>query len=438
VAMRLSRRTFLRGAAASAFLAGTHVLGLASRASAAEPARRILVLVNLAGGNDALNTAIPLDDAGAPQRSLYESLRPDLAVPLAALGGLELGRAPGLGTRLALHPSLAGLHGLYGQGRLAVVLGVGLAGSSLSHFEAERAWFSGRDDVVAASGSGWLGRHLDARSGGRPQAVSFGGQVNATFAATRAESLGVSQLARFALPDDPVSDWQDGTERGEALRALLAESRTGSAAAAARAGRLVVDQADFLGGVETAGWGSRLEEDPFPLARELCDVASLIRHDLLRPGAASGFGLYHLRVSGFDTHTRQGRLDEESGQPMLLAALARSLAGFQADLDALGAGSRVVTLVYSEFGRRVAQNASGEDAGTDHGAAGALLLLGDPVVGGLHGALPRLDQLDANGNLAVTTDFRRVYASLIDDWLGGNHARVLPGGPFERLPLIRA
>ena len=161
MAMRLSRRSFLKGAAASAALAGTHVLGLASRAVAAEPGSRILVLVNLAGGNDFLNTVIPRDDVGAPQRTTYEAVRPDLAVPLSALAGLSIGTAPGLGTGLALHPSLAGLHTLYREGRLAVVLGAGFVGSSLSHAEAERAWFVGRPDV-AADPTGWIGRPLPA------------------------------------------------------------------------------------------------------------------------------------------------------------------------------------------------------------------------------------------------------------------------------------
>ena len=99
---------------------------------------------------------------------------------------------------------------------------------------------------------------------------------------------------------------------------------------------------------------------------------------------------------------------------------------------------RVLTLVYSEFGRRAAQNASGLDAGTDHGMGGGMLLLGDRVVGGMHGQLPRLDQLDATGSLAVTTDFRTVYAALIDDFLGGDHGAVLPGAPFAKLPVIQA
>jgi uncharacterized protein (DUF1501 family) len=437
MAMRLSRRTFLKSATASAVLAGAHVLGFASRAAAAGPEPRILVLVNLSGGNDALNTVIPTDDAGAPQRSLYESLRPDLAVPLSALAGLSLGPAPGLGTGLALHPSLAGLYPLYQQGRFAVVLGAGLAGSSLSHFEAEKTWFFGRPDVLLER-IGWVGRQLDQGPDGPPRAVSFGGEVSPALQSAHASALGLLNLDSFDLPDDPVWQWRDGLERGAALRALLADPRAGMAETVARSGRVLVDQTAFLANVEASGWGSQLEADTWGLGRELRDVASIVRHDLLNPGAASGFSFYHLRLSGFDTHSQQGTTDPEFGQPKLLSQLSRCLLGFQQDLDAIGASGRVVTLLYSEFGRRAAQNSRGRDAGSDHGAAGALFLLGDAVAGGVHGAMPRLDQLDANGNLAVTTDFRTVYATLIDDWLGGDHAAVLPGGPFEKLPLIQA
>jgi uncharacterized protein (DUF1501 family) len=433
--MPISRRSFLKGATATALLAGGHVLGLASRAAAAGAPARTLVLVNLAGGNDILNTIVPLDDVGAPQRTLYESLRPDLAVPLASLAGLSIDRAPGLGTGLALHPSLAELHALYQQGRVAVVLGAGIADSSLSHFEAEKAWFFGRPDVREGA-TGWVGRRLDQSAGGAPQALSFGGAVSPTLQAAVADVLGVSSIDGFALPDDAIREWRDGVERGVALRALLAEPRGGITETVARAGRLVIDQSEYFAGVETRGWGSQLEAETFGVGRELREIASILRHDALAPAAASALRFFHVRVNGFDTHSRQGSVDPSFGHAKLLGQLSRSLSGFQRDLDAMDVSGQVLTLVYSEFGRRVAQNATGRDAGCDHGAAGGMLLLGDPVAGGVYGGMPRLDALDANGNLAVSTDFRSVYASVIDDWLGASHATLLPGAPFAKLPLL--
>jgi uncharacterized protein (DUF1501 family) len=122
--MRISRRTFLKGMSASAALSSLHVLGLATRASAlAGPGAPILVLVNLRGGNDLLNTIVPLNNVGAPQRTLYQQMRPDLAIPLSSLSGMGVGPDPVLGTGLALHPALGGLKQLYDQGRLACVLG---------------------------------------------------------------------------------------------------------------------------------------------------------------------------------------------------------------------------------------------------------------------------------------------------------------------------
>jgi uncharacterized protein (DUF1501 family) len=427
--MDISRRRFLQGAAATAALS-SHVLGFASRAFAAPGADGpVLVLVNLAGGNDLLNTIVPLDDVGAPQRSTYESLRPDLAVPLSALATLGLDPDPARGTGLALHPSLTGLKQLYDQGRLACVLGAGLPGSSLSHFEAEKAWFLGRPDVLVDP-RGWIGRQLDLAPDGLPHAVSFGGQVSPVFEAAFSEALGVRSVAGFELPNG------DREARGAALRDLLAEGRTGAAERAARSGRTLLEQADFLGSVETVGWGSALDAETAGPGAELREIASLLRHDSLQPGAASGFGFYHVRIPGYDTHSRQGAVDPASTHPRLLLDLSRWLHGFQQDLVALGVAERVLTLVYSEFGRRGAQNAEGADAGTDHGAGGAMLLVGDPVAGGMHGAYPRLDQLDATGSLAVTTDFRRVYAAVIDDFLGGDHTGVLPGAPFAKLPVI--
>jgi uncharacterized protein (DUF1501 family) len=427
--MRISRRRFLKGAAATAALS-SHVLGLASRAFAATGADGpVLVLVNLGGGNDLLNTIIPLDDVGAPQRSTYEALRPDLAVPLASLATFGLDPDPARGTGLALHPSLTGLKQLYDQGRLACVLGAGLAGNSLSHFEAEKAWFRGRPDLLVDP-TGWVGRQLDLAHDGAPHAVSFSGQVSPVFEAELSETLGVRSIARFQLPGGDLE------ARGAALRDLLGEGRSGVAERVARSGRTLLQQADFLASIETTGWGSALEAETSGPGADLREIASLLRHDALHPAAASGFCFYHVRIPGYDTHSRQGALDPAFGHPRLLLDLSRWLHGFQQDLVALGVAERVLTVVYSEFGRRVAQNAEGNDAGTDHGTAGGMLLLGDRVVGGMHGAYPRLDQLDATANLAVTTDFRTVYAAVIDDFLGGDHTAVLPGAPFAKLPVI--
>jgi uncharacterized protein (DUF1501 family) len=436
--MRISRRTFLKGMSASAALSSLHVLGLATRASAAAgPGAPILVLVNLAGGNDLFNTFVPTNNVGAPQRTLYQQMRPDLAIPLSSLSGMGVGPDPAIGTGLALHPAMGGLKQLYDQGRLACVLGAGLEGNSLSHFEAEKAWFYGRPDILT-SATGWMGRHMDLSDDGLPHAVSFGGLVTPTFQAQLAQSIGVRSIARFELPDDRTWEWRDGEARAARLEAILGEPRVGAANQVAGAGRILMDQIAFLEGVQTTEWGSANEEEGWGTGADLREVASLLRHDELNPGDASGFCLYHVRMGGYDTHSRQGALDTEEGHPRLLMNLSRWLSGFQQDLDSIGVADRVLTLVYSEFGRRPIQNANGNDAGTDHGTAGAMLLMGNRAQGGMYGAMPRLDQLDSHDNLQVTTDFRRVYSAVIDDFLAGDHTGVLPGGPFPPLPIVQA
>ncbi|MBW2234956.1 MAG: DUF1501 domain-containing protein, partial [Deltaproteobacteria bacterium] len=122
--------------------------------------------------------------------------------------------------------------------------------------------------------------------------------------------------------------------------------------------------------------------------------------------------------------------------PYLLNELSQALFGFQRDQETLHVSDRVVTMVYTEFGRRAYQNDSGNNAGTDHGRGGSVMLLGDGVAGGLHGGVPALDDLDNHGNLKINVDFRSVYAAIIDDWLGADHTAVLPGGPFTPAPVI--
>jgi uncharacterized protein (DUF1501 family) len=196
------------------------------------------VLVNLAGGNDLLNTFVPLDDVGAPQRTLYQQYRPNLAIPMGSLGGMAVGADPVLGTGLALHPhpALGGLKQLYDEGRLACVLGAGLAGNSLSHFEAEKAWFFGRPDVLTSQ-TGWLGRHLDLGDDGLPHAVSFGGMVNPTFHAQLAQALGVGSIARFEFPDDRDWQWRDGAASAASRASSFPTIGIGSGVTATRAPR---------------------------------------------------------------------------------------------------------------------------------------------------------------------------------------------------------
>jgi len=163
-----------------------------------------------------------------------------------------------------------------------------------------------------------------------------------------------------------------------------------------------------------------------------------LRYDLLNPGSPSGLRLFHLSQAGYDTHAEQGGADTDHLHGRLLFQLSDSLERFYQDLVALGIEERVLVMTYSEFGRRAAQSGSGEEAGSDHGTAGALFVLGGAVNGGIYGRVPALDTLDANGNLAVHTDFRRVYATVIERFLGADPSVFLPGGPFVPLEFLSA
>ncbi len=437
--MRIDRRQFLKGASASAFLAGGNVLSLAARRANAFTANgRAVVLINLSGGNDYLNTVIPLDDTGANNRSVYQSVRPDLAVPLSSLSATEIGPCPVLGTRLALHPQMSGLATLYGEGKLAVVNGAGYQDSSLSHFEAEVVWWAGNP---SPQGTGWIGRYLDGLPMDVTHALSFGGEVNPTFIAIAADALGVREVARFGLPDD--GDFSDLDNRRPAWETIYGDPRDPAAMAArvARSGSNLIDKSALFETIEVEGWGSANEGGASDLAFQMMQVASVLRHDNLNAGSPdqqTGLSFFHAQIGGFDTHSEQGREDPAAWHPSLMRWVSEAMTGFQRDLEALGIADRVVTVSYSEFGRRIEQNDSGNTAGTDHGTTNVMFVMGDSTVlnGGTHGQYPDLADPDDNDNMKVHTDFRRVYASVIDQWLGGDHTALLPGGPFAALPLF--
>jgi len=436
--MRVTRRRFIQGAGATALVAGAHVLALPRRARAALPVDPVVVLVELSGGNDALNTVVPLNNVGVPQRSLYDAYRPDLAIPAVDLAATQIGVDPVNGTGLALHPALTGLAGLYGMGTLAVLNGVGISGTApFDHAQAAEIWAAG--DPAGFAGTGWVGRYTDGElDPALPHALSLGVRASPTFASTAMNALGAPTLDPFALPDDPL--FPDLAARRAAWQAIFAADAGDDALVAAlrRAGAQALASEPTFSAVVFDGWGSQLENGPSPLHEDLHQVVSLLRYDVLFPAAASGIGLFHVVQPGYDTHAQQGTDNSGDRHATLLSQLSDALAKFYADLVALGLEGRVLVLAYSEFGRRARQNGVGEEAGTDHGSPGCVFALGGAVVGGVYGALPGLDALDAVGNPPVLCDFRRVYATVIARWLGATPDDFLPGGPFTPIDFLPA
>ncbi|AHH95336.1 DUF1501 domain-containing protein [Kutzneria albida] len=346
------------------------------------PDAGVLVVVTLYGGNDGLNTVVPAADKA------YQDARPDLAYkPEEVLD---------LGEDLGLNPGMKGLKKLWDDKRLAVLRGVGYPKPDHSHFRSMAIWQTASPQT--ASQTGWLGRWLDATGDDPLRAVSVEPVLPPLLAGQRAAGACL-----------PVSGLKLPTGALGAAYQALGQPQQGESPLVARAARSVADlhtTAAKLGGSAHDHDGGKGQ-----LAAQLDVVAGLVEAGV--PTRA-----YSVSLGGFDTHA-----DERGTQQRLLGELDSALSGFVARMRRTDRGKQVVTLVYSEFGRRVHANASD---GTDHGTAGPVFLVGDTVRGGFYGDQPSLTDLD-NGDLRVTTDFRDVYATLLQDVLGTDPGAVLAG-----------
>ena len=388
----LTRRKFLIASGvtgATALAAGALTIGrrdLADRAGTLPTGAGVLVLVTLYGGNDGLGTLVPYADPA------YHDARPDLAY--------DEGEVLRLDDRLGLNPAMTGFKGLWDAGDLAVVRGVGYPKPDHSHFRSMDIWQTGSPDRPATTG--WIGRWLDATGPDPLRVVSVGATLPPLAVGTKAAGVALP-LGEFTVP-------------GGAGLTLLARPDPADPpvqAQAARANGTLLAAADVFGGAPAdepddeaqAPGGSAGGQSG--LAQQLAVVARCVRADVPTR-------VYAVSLGGFDTHA-----DEKGTQSRLLGELDAAVSGFLADL----ADRNVVVAVYSEFGRRVAANAS---QGTDHGTAGPLFVAGRGVRGGFHGDQPSLTALD-DGDLAVTTDFRSVYGTLLEKVLDTEAGRVLDG-----------
>jgi len=368
----------------------------AAQAAEAQRDRRILVVLQLDGGNDGLNTVVPFRDEN------YARLRPKLKLPAEKLIKLN--------DEIGLHSALKPFGDLFNDGRLSVVQGVGYPNPNRSHFESMAIWHAARLEESEHGQYGWLGRALDTRV-----ATDFGPQ--AVFASSN--SL-------------PVALW--GRRSVTAVIKSKDALRLDAPAALLQAGNASPGNSDLSRSIATAchdafttcerlapvlSTDARPSDSSYRLAEDLSTISALIKAD-------TPARVYYAVQGGYDTHASQ-----EYDHARLLRTLGREVGAFLTDLKASGLEDRVLVLAFSEFGRRAAENAS---AGTDHGAAAPVFLAGPKLASGILGPTPNLGDLAA-GAVRMEIDFRSLYATLLDQWLEIPSREIL-GEAFEPLPIL--
>ena len=398
-----TRRDVLRACLCSAgagALSGMPLVFSRALAADASTSNRILVVLELSGGNDGLNTLVPYGD------DAYYRHRPRIGIRPEKLRRID--------ERFGFNPGMAGFEGLYKDGRMAVIHGCGYAQPSFSHFTSMAYWHTGAPN--SGEETGWVGRLADAIDP-RPT-------PNFIVNIDEAQSLAVS--ARNHVPvvfDDPERFGRKGLYQ---TRPLL-DQVSDAAHDASPSRRYLLDVA------KSAREASQLVRDAWAKYKTPVDYG-IVPVDLTKIASLVAAGmptrLYYTsyRHNAFDTHVQQSDLHQR-----LLTYVSDAVAGFMKDMQRIGRADDVVLLVFSEFGRRVPENTS---LGTDHGTANHMYLIGKPVKGGHYGTPPKLDALDEGDNLVFTTDFRRVYASVIEGWLGYRDTRKLFSGTFETFPIF--
>jgi uncharacterized protein (DUF1501 family) len=429
----LDRRTFMRNGLlgmASVYSASKLDWGSIWESAIAQadgPMQKSIVCIYLNGGNDGLNAIVPI---GA-DFAAYNTARANIARVLGASTGGKVGTtAMGGSAGLAFaNPLVSGVGNngdtkgfdtLYGDGLggagsdLAVFPAADYKPANLSHFESRDYWFAG---ALQGMQTGWLGRWLDAY--GSPdnplQAVSLDSSLSKQIRSNTAPVCAIESLngSSFSVPNVSTTNANAEVAR---LAAIPASAGNASLSRARGIYGLTVDVSNRLGGLKTVvpGAGYPANTD---LSRKLQLAATLLSANL-------GTRIITIDWGSFDTHGGQ-----VTSQDPQLAVLSSGLAAFKADLAARGIEQNVVTMVFSEFGRRIDSN---DSLGTDHGAGGMMLVSGSAVRGGQAGEHPGLTATD-EGNLDPITDFRTVYQALIGEWLGGDPNAILPGGPFPGL-----
>lgn len=428
--MPTTRRQFIKRSA-GAVSAGLVMPGLLfSEARGQSPNtqnKRKLVIIQLFGGNDGLNTVIPYSD------SRYLALRPTIGFTANDLQPAQ-GNSMIISNEFGLHPAMAEIKNLWDQNKVAIALGVGYPKATLSHFLSMDVWHTA--DISGLAGEGWLGKYADIALLGKSglPAASIGGVSPKTFYANKVVIPNIINLeiynflTDFDYPDDNRN--QINAFNAAASRVLPAGTLAGAI------NNTAFESVASAHKVQAAISGYRssvIYDQQNPLAMAMSMLARII---MTMPEAS----LLYVQLSGFDTHAAQilstnGRGNKLAGQHfVLLKWFSEAVKSFYDDLTEHHMADDVLMMQWSEFGRRPEENAS---RGTDHGSVSPMFLIGNPVRGGFYGEQPSLaaTDLDSAGNPEFTLDFRAVYATILNQWLGAD-ARAVLGAQYENVGFL--
>lgn len=377
---------------------------------------KILVVVQLAGGNDGLNTIVPISN------DFYYRARKNLSI------GKD--EALKLNDEFGLHPKLAGLKSLYDEGALAILHGVGYPNPNRSHFRSTEIWATA-SDANSNESYGWIGRYFDNTCAGCPSEVgiALGNTTPQAFLSKEPRGVTFSTPEQYRLLGTSFSATGDDPEDEifRDMNAMTMERNAGSSIASLGAARRPKDGESPVDFLQRTALDAQVSSDKIRaiagkyqnkatygqgrLGQQLQLIAKLI-------GGGMPTKIYYASLGGFDTHA-----DQLQTHDRLMTDLGDALKAFKADMVAQGSWNRVTVMTFSEFGRRVGENANG---GTDHGTAAPLFLSGGGIKAGLHGQLPSLDPKDLDrGDLKFNTDFRSIYATVLEKRLGNDSAPAL-------------
>lgn len=363
----------------------------------------VLVVCEFSGGNDGLNTIVPYTN------SEYYKLRPTI--------GIKESEVLKLNESMGLHPGLTGLQQLYKEGKVAIVQNVGYPDLNRSHFKSMDIWHAASPEQNLSNG--WIGRHFDLMAQGG--ALSPVAGLGLSTEKPRALNSKLSSIPCFASLAD-IQSMVGNQDAERMLREIQGQASTNDSAVRGiqLANNAALDaMTDLKEKLATFSPKQKYGDDRFGTGFK--QIAHLV-------ATSPQTRVIYFRAGGFDTHSKQ-----PDAHANLMKQFGDGILAFQKEMEAAGRADKVLVLVFSEFGRRTYENGS---AGTDHGAAGPMMLIGKNVKGGFHGPNPNLADLD-RGDLKWSTDFRQVYAAALDEWMGSD-SQVVLGQNFSKVAVIKA